>query len=1398
MKRMNPWKSLFCPSRRRLRRRPREFSVIESLAAQVLEVRQLLAAVPNVTLTTAAASGGGTDVTLSSSDINNPNVTITRSGNFVVFTGANGTQITYTNNGTTGTTQTIAIATVASLTINLGTGADSFTVAGLAVTGNMTINGQSSGSANMAINAAATDITIGGSINANFGSEEVAFSVFGSFNPGNGGGGNLTVNGAVNVTEAGSGNKQVNLAGPPANNSSGGLLTVKGAVSVTDSGNGTSGLRIDDGVTIGGNVSFDNSANTVNGDTVQIFSNSNAFGVTSIGGTLNLALSNAVYNGDTVLIQGFGSKLAVTGAVTIAGNAGADTIQFLNDLFKSTVSVNAGGSPSFSPDTVVIQGSQFNAAANVTMSGAYAQLGLGTDSNFGPTTFNGNFTASMTGASASAFLSNGTSSSSEVIFNSAARFTGGSPAGTLIEQGRFTAAAGLTLTNFTVGTPPAITARVNLTTAASTGGTNVTLTSTDINNPNVTVSRSGSSVVFTGINGTLITFTNNGSTGSTQTLTIPTVNNLTINLGTGNDSFTVAGIGMAGNVTITGQSSGAANVAINAAATSITIGGSINANFGNETVAFSVFGSFNPGFGGGGNLTVGGSVNVTEAGNGNKQVNVFGPPANNASGGKLAIHGGVTVIDSGNGTSGLRIDDGVTIGGNVSFNNSANTVNADTVQIFSNSSQFGVTSIAGTLSLNLSNAVYNGDTVLMQGFGSKLPVTGNMTIHGNAGGDTIQFRNILFKGAATIDAGGSPDFIPDVIVIQGSQFNGAVQVTTTGAFSQLGLGTDSSFGPTIFNNTFAASMTGPSATVFLSNPISGSNEVIFNSTVHLTGGTPPGTLVEQGKFFIGAGKLTLTNFVTNLSQSQPQAPTLTSIALLGSPIESVPFNIPYSTLLAASNAADSNGASIQFRITSLQNGTLSIIHNGVTSPVVPGLGTGTLFGPGDTLVWTPPASAGNINAFSVDAFDGVLDSSSPVPVTINVKPPPPDISGVWSSSVGGFDTISQSGTDLSFLNQGGFSSTGTFISGNTITGFGLTGTVDTTTPDNGRILWSNGRIWLRISLGGDWAVASGGSTTLGSIAQSGTVLTFDGPAGNNLSGTLVTPTQATMTLGNMTTLTGTLTNGTTITFSDGEVWTKLDLAPNYITSAGGGGTQVVQNGTTTLGFVNSQSESFSGNFTDPTDLVTTTAATGFPIGTTATIGGGQIAWSTGETWSESLTVYGTNPSGATISLTVTPSLAFIINASGQVSRVDITSPTTLSAIDGASAGLTATRTNGGIQWSNGTFWSNFDFDALNAAFASNITSGAATILTGTNPSGLAVSIISTASQIWISNASGQLMHVQITSATTLVVTDGPNTGLTGTRSNGTITWANNVVWSNFNAAALAALFSNVPHYPFPP
>src|SRR5262245_52588079 len=148
MKFMNSWKSLIRPARRGLRRRVHDFGIVPALLAEVLEARQMLSsAAPQVSLTTVAAAGG-TNITLTSTDIDNPNVTISRSGNFVVFTGINGTQITYTNNGTTGSTQTLAIPTVNNLTINLGTGVDNFTVVGITVAGNIAINGQASGIAN--------------------------------------------------------------------------------------------------------------------------------------------------------------------------------------------------------------------------------------------------------------------------------------------------------------------------------------------------------------------------------------------------------------------------------------------------------------------------------------------------------------------------------------------------------------------------------------------------------------------------------------------------------------------------------------------------------------------------------------------------------------------------------------------------------------------------------------------------------------------------------------------------------------------------------------------------------------------------------------------------------------------------------------------------------------------------------------------------------------------------------------------------------------------------------------------------------------------------------------------------------------------------------------------------
>ena len=399
------WKSLFQSPRHRLRRTPARDTCLGAVAAEVLEHRALLsAAAPAVTLAVQ-----GSDVTLTSTDINNPTITVTRSGNNVMVTGTNGTLITFGSN--VAAVQSAAISSVNNLTVGLGTGNDTVTITGLSVAGNITINGQASGIANITINAGAPSVVIGGSIQANLGSEAVTFGLFGSSNDG----GSLTVNGSVNIAEAGAGNKQVNIYGPPANNPTGGKLIITGGVSVLDTGNGQSGLHIDDGVTVGGNVSFDNSANTVDADNVQIYSNSNAFGTTSIAGSLTLALSRALDQNNAVLIQGFGTSLVVTGAVSITSGGGADNIQLLNDWFKTTTHIVTGSSPSFSKDLVSFDGSRFDGATTVSMSGPYPELDLGIKLPVSPTVFKSSLTASLTGAGAAFKLSNAASTVTDYI-----------------------------------------------------------------------------------------------------------------------------------------------------------------------------------------------------------------------------------------------------------------------------------------------------------------------------------------------------------------------------------------------------------------------------------------------------------------------------------------------------------------------------------------------------------------------------------------------------------------------------------------------------------------------------------------------------------------------------------------------------------------------------------------------------------------------------------------------------------------------------------------------------------------------------------------------------------------------------------------------------------------------
>lgn len=106
-------------------------------------------------------------------------------------------------------------------------------------------------------------------------------------------------------------------------------------------------------------------------------------------------------------------------------------------------------------------------------------------------------------------------------------------------------------------------------------------------------------------------------------------------------------------------------------------------------------------------------------------------------------------------------------------------------------------------------------------------------------------------------------------------------------------------------------------------------------------------------------------------------PTLTTVADLAGAVEDTPYTITYETLAAAADEADVDSATLWFRIEAVTLGTLS--KGGVPA------GVGTLFGPGESLVWAPPADAnGTIEAFRVIAWDGHSPSAPPVPVRVVV------------------------------------------------------------------------------------------------------------------------------------------------------------------------------------------------------------------------------------------------------------------------------------------------------------------------------------------------------------------------------------------------------------------------------
>ncbi|MSR56893.1 MAG: hypothetical protein EXS05_04385 [Planctomycetaceae bacterium] len=486
--------------------------------------------------------------------------------------------------------------------------------------------------------------------------------------------------------------------------------------------------------------------------------------------------------------------------------------------------------------------------------------------------------------------------------------------------------------------------------------------------------------------------------------------------------------------------------------------------------------------------------------------------------------------------------------------------------------------------------------------------------------------------------------------------------------------------------------------------IESGDKIIWNAPLGSTGLFAPFSLLALDK----------NSTLTSLDAVQVQvnlvnvAPTLTTITTLPGAVQQTAFSISYATLLGASNAQDANNDALSFWIESITQGDLKITKFGTNTAV--GVTTGsTLVSVGDVLTYTPAnGSTGNaVEGFKVVAFDGLLASAPPVAVNIQVIAfgSSFNLTGPWVAN-GKLARISQNGSALTYNDENASGSAGNFTGFSTITGRNnLTATIDTTTADDGRILWSDGVVWLRISLGGQYYNPANNKLT--SISQNDVAFTFTNASNQSTAGTFNPNTAAVteITVPNSSQKgiaiqisipgwgqTATWVDGV-ISMSGGTQWKKLDLSPTYTTSNGGFPVGVRQDATTNLVFVNRFGQTSNGNWTSPTTVFAT------DWGSTGVVINGQISWNGGQTiWNKNLAVVGKSSGQGTISIAETNNLITLTNKVGGTSSAKITGPNTI--VQGANWGsVVGTRIGGKIFWANGTVWDNFDFNSLDAIFS---------------------------------------------------------------------------------------------------
>jgi len=306
-----------------------------------------------------------------------------------------------------------------------------------------------------------------------------------------------------------------------------------------------------------------------------------------------------------------------------------------------------------------------------------------------------------------------------------------------------------------------------------------------------------------------------------------------------------------------------------------------------------------------------------------------------------------------------------------------------------------------------------------------------------------------------------------------------------------------------------------------------------------------------------------------------------------------------------------------------------------------------------------------------------------------------DLPSDFTTATGAATHVITSGNSLILVNEFGVPGAASWINATQLSAFGMTATVG-----NGKLTWSNGTVWYEnVSLGG--SLNGSGTTNISARPSQMTVVDYTNLKGasvhvieNGTTDVIFVDSLGRMSLGSFfNTLQATADTyqgdvatfivGSEIVWQDGSVWIKSTAPSNQIvvtdyTNPNGLATHAITNGTSNLAFADSLGRLSLGVFSSATQAT----ANAYP-GDMATFTATTVTWQDGAVW--------TRTSAPPNTITAT-------DANGNVSHVKLLTNDSVVGLDGPLRGVTGTRQDGKLVWSNGDIWDDFDFNALNSLF----------------------------------------------------------------------------------------------------